>query len=361
MIIKTLYDFIKSAADYGLTLQRGDGSFPPGHNGPYLDEETPARNTGHWIIIFLKVYEITRDSKFLDAAQKAVNFLLSEKARPMNASFWHRKNPQKDFSNGLIGQAWSIEALMVAAPFFDDPRIVKVAQDVFLMHPFDERLGLWKKIGVDGSYLSIDVTFNHQLWFAAAGGLLKKCSENEEIGRRLDQFMDNLAKNFLLYPSGLIFHNLRRRSPLQMVKQFLRMFYRLNRKEIFQKAVGYHQFSLYAFALLKNSFPSHPFWGSKKFKTLWEYANTEKYRKEIGKSEFGYPYNPPGFEMSFALEVFGGATPDRREKQEKWITEQIRLCFDFDSGLITKGTKDPETYTARIYEATRLPDLKINI
>ena len=361
MIRKTLYDFIRSASDYGLTIQREDGSLPPGHNGPYFDQETPVRNTGHWLIIFLKVYEITGDQKFLDAAYKAVNFLLSEKARPMNASFCHRKNSKKDFSNGLVGQAWSIEALSVAAQYFDNPDIVKTAQDVFLMHPFDENQGLWSRVEVDGSYLSIDGTFNHQLWFAAAGGLLKKCSENEEIGKRLNVFMDNVAENLSLYTSGLIVHHVKIRNLWQMVKRLLIIVYNSSRKEIIYKAVGYHQFNLYAFALLKGSFPIHPFWDSKKFKTLWEYANTEEYSKELGKSEFGYSYNPPGFEMPFALEVFGGEIPDMREKQEKWITEQIRLCFDFDSGLMTKGTKDPETHSARIYEATRLPDLKINL
>lgn len=36
-------------------------------------------------------------------------------ARPMAATFWHRKNPEKDACNGLIGQAWTIEALTMAA------------------------------------------------------------------------------------------------------------------------------------------------------------------------------------------------------------------------------------------------------
>ena len=32
----------------------------------------------------------------------------------MNATFYCRLNPEKDFSNGLIGQAWVIEALVEA-------------------------------------------------------------------------------------------------------------------------------------------------------------------------------------------------------------------------------------------------------
>lgn len=361
MITKTLYDFIKIAADHGLTIQRNDGSFLPGHNGPYFDQETPVRNTGHWLIVFLKAYEITENCKFLDAANKAVNFLLSEKARPMKAAFWHRKNLGKDFSNGLIGQAWSIEALSVAARYFNDPEIIKTAEEVFLMHPFDEKHGLWRKISVDGSYLTVDSVFNHQLWFAAASSLLKKYSGKEEMVRRLDIFMDNIEANLALYPSGLIVHTLRRRGRAQIIKQLLRLFYNLSQAEVIDKAIGYHQFNLYAFALLKSSFPVHSFWTRKKFGKLWEYANSSEYRKQLHGSEFGYSYNPPGFEMAFALDVFGGDMPDKREKQEEWIAEQIRFCFDFESGLMKKGTKDPETHIARIYEATRLPDLKINV
>jgi hypothetical protein len=52
MIQHTLHDIIKSAAHYSLVVQREDGSFPPGHNGPYFNPEIPIRNTGRWLIIF---------------------------------------------------------------------------------------------------------------------------------------------------------------------------------------------------------------------------------------------------------------------------------------------------------------------
>jgi hypothetical protein len=58
MTLRTLYDFLGSAADRGLRFQKEDGSFPPGYNGSYDDPETPVRNTGHWLITFLKAYEI---------------------------------------------------------------------------------------------------------------------------------------------------------------------------------------------------------------------------------------------------------------------------------------------------------------
>ena len=34
---------------------------------------------------------------------------------------------------------------------------------------------------------------------------------------------------------------------------------------------------------------------------------------------------------------------------------------DFESHMMSRGTEDPVTHTARLYEATRLPDLAVQI
>ena len=70
----TLYDCLVKSAIKALTLQHEDGSMPAGHNGPYFDLETPVRNTGHWLMTFLKVYSITKKKIFFNAAQKALDY-----------------------------------------------------------------------------------------------------------------------------------------------------------------------------------------------------------------------------------------------------------------------------------------------
>lgn len=240
------------------------------------------------------------------------------------------------------------------------PRIIKKAQDVFLMHPFDEKRGLWKRVNVNGDHLTVDNVFNHQLWFAASAGLLEDYAADEEISGRLHIFMNNMEANLALYPSGLIVHQLRRRDPKERARQPMRIFYNLSQRKIVLKAVGYHQFNLYAFALLKSTFPDHAFRQSRKFQKLWKYANSGGYEKKLFGSEYGYPYNPAGFEMAYALEIFDTGM-NKRDQQKKWVTEQIRLCLDFKSGLMTKGTQDAETHAARIYEAVRLPDMEIDL
>jgi len=333
---------------------------PPGHNGPYHDPETPVRNTGHWLITFLKAYDTSGAGLFLEAARKAVAYLRSGEARPMGATFWHRKNPQKDACNGLIGQAWTIEALAAAAQALEMPELISLAQEVFLLHPFDENVGLWQRVGVDGTYLSFDLTFNHQLWFAAAGGLLTQHAASE-VNTRVRRFMDRLENHLHVYPSGLICHPLTLRFSWQ---QWLRnLFNRLRqsaqaRKHLAYKAVGYHAFNLYGLALLKQCYPNHSFWHSAKFEATWRYAQSEAYRRGLEGNKYGYPYNPPGFEMAFALQVFAENT---RQEQSWWLSEQLRRCYDFESHLMSFGTKDPMTHAARLYEVTRLSDLTVQI
>lgn len=358
-----LYDYLVKSANEALILQKKDGSMPAGHNGPYFDPETSVRNTSHWIITFLKAYEISRKKKFRSAAKKGVDYLLSKKARPLNASFWHRKNPEKDFCNGLIGQAWSIEALTYASDYFNNPEILKNAKEVFLMHPFNEKYNIWRRIEIDGTILSYDFTFNHQLWFAASGSLLAQKCNDKEIEGRIIKFMDSLQQILVLYDSGLIAHRLKINNIKHIINNAIYRFftYIKSKDKIFFKEIGYHQFNLYAFALLKIFNPKHSFWKSPKFNSLWSFANSDVYINNIHNSKYGFPYNPPGIEMSFALEVFGERIPNKIKRQKKWLSEQFKHSFNFDTNLMEKNTKDSNTHAARIYEAVRLPEIKFTI
>jgi len=353
-----LYDYITKSAYAALSMQENNGAMPPGHNGPYYDPETPVRNTSHWLITFLKAYEITGDDKYKDAAYKVSKYLCSKEVRPMGATFWHRYNPKKDFCNGLIGQAWTIEALAEAAESLENPGLAELAAEVFLLHPFEWESGVWQRVAVDGMHLPVDGTFNHQLWFAAAGSLIMHC--NEEVELRVNKFTDNLENLVVLYPSGLMQHSLKSgrgiERRLKSIVKKVKVLYKETKEE--HKAIGYHQFNLYAFALLKRVLPEKKFWQSKMFNKMWSYANSEAYKKALDDNKFGYPYNPPGFEMAFALEVFD---KEAETKQAMWLEEQFKRCFDDQSNLMVLGTEDSNTHAARIYEATRLKDIKFEI
>lgn len=366
----TLYGLTEQSASAALEVQRSNGAMPSGHNGPYYDPETPVRNTSHWLITFLKAYQISGDPQFREAAERAVNYLCSREARPMKASFWHQKTPEKGTCNGLIGQAWTIEALAVAARELEDAQAAQVAEEVFMLHPFNEKAALWTPVNADGTYHGVDHTFNHQLWFAAAGGLLAPHA-GEEVQARVTRFLDRMSYRLRTHPSGLIRHLIVPEyswkkliiAAVQRTKNFLAA---LRRGQIWafrRKEVGYHAFNLYGMALLKSQYPDHSFWKSKAMRTAWDYAKSDSFREEIRKSEYGYPYNPPGFEMAFAYEMFGDGLSMSaiRQRQTYWIVEQVRRCYDFGSKMMNRNTEDPETHAARLYEAVRLPNIEIDM
>ncbi|MGB3466039.1 MAG: hypothetical protein WBA74_12245, partial [Cyclobacteriaceae bacterium] len=139
-----------------------------GHNGPYIDPETKARNLGHWLILFARAYEWTGNEKYKAAMIDYADQLISPELRPHDASFHHRNKEGKDHCNGLVGQAWSIEALVKASAISGDAKYKKLALSVFRKHTFNEFFGLWHILEIDGSKIELDPTFNHQLWFASA-------------------------------------------------------------------------------------------------------------------------------------------------------------------------------------------------
>ena len=378
-----LSDLILKMAEGILELQLGDGSCPAGHNGPYFDPETPVRNTGHWLMIFAKCYELTGNDEFKDKVRELVEYLYSEDARPNGYSFYHRNKQDKDKCNGLIGQAWTFEALVEATRILGNNKYALLAEEVFFQHPFNAKQCLWSRLEIDGHVLSIDATFNHQLWFAACASCIKG-KRNAEIRGRVKRFMDCLPQNLTILENGLVYHPIewlleeqfaynptpiaKMRRRIGSILQTLRIvprhkeasFREQSKKDIYKKelyrSVGYHSFNMYAFAILKTQAPSHPFWGSESFKKAVDYMLTVEYRHNLTNNKYGYPYNPSGFEVPYSLSIL----KDLNEKElieisQWWISEQFKMCYNEKTGMMDRNTEDALTHTARIYELTRLP------
>ena len=367
-----LYDLLYLSAKNALILQNEEGAFPGGHNGVRIDPETPVRNTSHWLITMLKMYSHFKEKVFKDSADKAVNYLLSREARPMQATFWHRKKTEKDFCNGLMGQAYTIEALAIAYKETQNIEIKKVAEEVFLMHPFDEKTGLWQRVAVDGSHLTADETFNHQLWFAASGALLWDSGANEEINRCISIFINNLPLNMRLYKlknKGLIIHPLLRNlskynNKINKFNSLITHIRQIKKKKIMH-AIGYHAFNLYALAVIKRIYPIHPFWESEICASALKYAKSKTYIDVTEDPRFSIPHSPAGsetsfFERAFVLNTFF-PNEDNAAEQQRLISLQFNKSYDFDENMLNKCTADPVTQSARIYKATRLPDISVCI
>ncbi|WP_245835288.1 agl cluster protein AglQ [Natronolimnobius baerhuensis] len=366
-------EFVERIAAAALAEIDSDGRMPAGHNGLYQDPETSARNTSHWLVTFAKLAEQTGDSQFESAAHSTASFLQSDTARPNGATFHHRNIEGKDHCNGLIGQAWTIEALAVAARTLEREDLANLAQDVFLAHPQDDRTGLWKRVEIDGRVLPFDATFNHQLWFAAAGGILAGLPWTDpRVDDRVRKHLNELETNLRLYDDGLIFHPLKPSRSLRRYAHLIRADERgrigltfltssvplpSRQRQLRWKAIGYHAFNVYAFALLRRRYPEHPFWDTDVCERLLAYLTSSEYATTVWDNEYGSPYNPVGFEVPFAMEVFDiGSDSERTE----WLTGQLERHYNDETERLDRNTEDPVTLTARVYQAARLTETTVD-
>ena len=388
---RTLDSVLRTVADNAIEMQREDGSLPAGRNGPHDDQETPVRNTSHYLFLFTRLFQHTQESTYKDAAEKASQYLLSSDARPHGYTFHHRDSPVKDSCNGIIGQAWTIEAIAEAGHVLEIPELLEVAEEVFLLHPFDEPLGLWKRVETDGGVLCFDSTFNHQLWFAAAGGLLSTHDTvDPEVERRVLHFLNKVESQIHVDESGLIGITTRppydmwpyvartdRRARLLLILLAGRMPLKdstLIRNAILdytpisripstsakahEKKVGYQSFHLYGFGILKERYPTHSLWAAPWLERAFETVTSDRFVRELQHSGYGYPYNVAGIELAYALDVFDRGSS---EIQEEWLSRQFETCWDEASETFARNNPDPETLTARMYEATRLSDWSLEV
>lgn len=374
LIIKTAEDIFES--------QNEDGSFPAGHNGPYYDPETPVRNTGHWLITFAKAHDWTGEERYKACVLHCAEYLCSKDARPYDFSFHHRSG-SKDYCNGLIGQAWTFEALVEATRLLGDDKYALLAEEVFFQHPFNEEYGLWNRLEIDGQVLTIDGTFNHQLWFAACASLIKG-KKNAEIIYRVERFMDCLPQNLTIFDNGLVYHPiewliekqitgnftsiakikkligslskaLRNRRWLEQISDLKHIKENKYKREIY-RSVGYHSFNIYALAILKTQVSAHPFWDTESFRKAVDYMLTPEYRAELNNNKYGYPYNPPGFEVPYSLSILKNMNEkELTEISQWWLNEQFKRCYNEKTGMMDRNNEDALTHTARIYELSRMP------
>jgi hypothetical protein len=350
--------------------------FNGGHNGPYNDSETPVRNKGHWLIIFSKCFELTGKQIYLDTVRKLAEYLVSKESRPYGYSFHHRLKEVKDKCNGLIGQAWTFAALAHASLVTENPKFAELAEEVFFQHRFNPECGLWNRMEIDGNIESIDSTFNHQLWFAACASILISSRRNE-IYRRIISFLDALSENLTVLDNGLICHPIENQlrgnkfdlSQISNLKKLKNNVFQImgirNSKNYDQikdkndrmiyKSIGYHQFNIYAFAMLKETIPEHSFWQSPEFGRSVDYLLSDEFKNGISDNIYGFPYNPPGFEIPYSLSVLTDMSESELvEISSWWVNEQFKRCYNPKTRMMDRNTEDSLTHTARIYELANL-------
>lgn len=315
-----------------------------GYNGPYFDIETPIRNTSHWLVSLSVLYAETGRQAFHDLAVDLCDFLLKPGIYEKQSVLVHRQKSGKDWSNGVIGHAWAIEALVVAGQLLNKKEAFERAQQLANAFSFSSSAKAWIKTDPANCKKRVDYTLNHQIWYAAAISMLDDVSRDTEVSAFLDTLNNGamrIRKNgvlaHLLYTNTLKGWALRGRYKLSELKNWC---------TVTHKETGYHLYNLYPLARLKCHFPEHSIFQSRVLKTALDTAFSKDFVNALDDNKYAYPYNAPAFDYPLIANVFGYNT----EIVDKTWQRQFDKTYDAGSKSFSKNCPDPLTLNARIYE-----------
>ena len=361
-----------------LSIIHDKGYVLAGNNGPYFCQDTPVRNSVHWICIYRYLFRLTHNEKYYKALLKLADYLVSFNSN--SGAIECMLDNKMDHLNGSIGQAWAIEGLICAYELVGDNKYYDKAVRIFLSQEYDTHRHLWSRIELDGKDIGFDKVFNHQLWFAASGFLIENAKHCTKIAFEIDDFMKNIDCYFDVYKDGLIKHYLVgfENSTSYNFKSFLKKMFRFfafldPRFDSLYFEKGYHLFNLYSFALIYNCNPKYTIFESTKMKKALSYGlNIKKLNKSfnidkflntknnclIKYNKYSYSYNSPAFEFPLIDYVFNnGKNPD---VYEILLDKQLKMTYNSDLKMFSRNNSDAATLTARIYELTRYLELVID-
>lgn len=364
-------EYMRYVADMNYDKFFSQGYATAGHNGPHGHEDTPVRNTGHYLIIYSYLYRATKNYKYLAICKKFADYLTRVQQSSKSGAMHCMVSNKFDHLNGLIGQGWTIEALLYYYDVCKEAEILDTAKKIFYSQKYDWDLHLWHRIELDGTDIDIDPTYNHHVWFAACSYRLAELCKDHEIDRMIRDFLTLGAKrDFRVHSDGVLYHHVMVNRPIMkaaryktLIKKILTPIRFLNPKKLDPKFMeyAYHIFDFYGFCMLKNRYGDLPLFTSKEYMMaqacaknvmyLIKHNGIEEYRKS-GKpfNPYGFSYNSFAFEYPFVAKVCGFSDA---ETEKKILAIQNELMWDESTNLYTKNQPDIETWNARTYEIIR--------
>ncbi len=368
-----LYDILGQTAGRALDFQDREGFFPAGHNGPWRDDDTPVRTTAHWALAMFKAYRITGETMFLDAAVKACGYLIRKEQRPGGFTFHCRTNQKnKNMCNGLIGQVWAMEPLVLIGESLHREEYLEAARKTALLHPYDRKHHVWNNVEIDGKIPGISRTVNQQVWFAAicliTGKILR---DNNLYGTAVDFLAHLPPLAGYLGEKGLIRHRFEiRRGISNRIAEKITGKKNVNGGDddtLKTLSEGYLSFILYGLAMAYEHSAEEAFWGNGRLREIISdavaYMNG---RFPFGcgeKTGYRWCYNPTGIEMAYVLQVFEKYLnlENTGENISIWLAAQFDLYYDAAENLMSANTDDPVILSSRIYEAARLKNYRLSL
>lgn len=356
--------------------KEGIAAIKAGNNGPYYDKETNVRNMAHWCVTFSEYYLHTKDDRYKELVIKLADEIMNSEYYNGNGVYKCRESEGKDDVNGVIGPAWIIQGLVYAYDVTGDASYLDRAYSLYDAVAFDDKLGLWIVVDTNNNKRKIDLTFNHQLWFAAAISMINKKKRYSSIEKELDLFVKQLPKNAKINRYGRIRHFTSNkkfgvlsgivRFGIDLASDVLEL---LNLPSLAYKESGYHIFNLYGFAILKDNYStSIEFLETKKYRKALDYLTTARYEKMIdtrgiskdlthvstkltdSANVFAYAYNSPAFELPYVCKIFNIFGKNMQEITIKFAKKQLDNTYDAHSNTFANNTDDPLALTARVYE-----------
>jgi len=336
-----------------------------GRNGPWNQKETLARIYSHYSVLFSRLYMFTNNKKYLIESERLLGIIIDEFI-PMSAAVWHRKGPDCDLSNGLMGQAWTLEAFYTHFNITNDTKYLQFCESLINKHKFDSKESFWRILNVDGSFNAIDFTFNHQLWFYTMVKLFSKISTIDTTNIiNFEKNFDN-SNNFYLSSSRPIRHpSFGSGLLIPKYRRFKYLKSKLTSNTYNLKESGYHLFNLIAFSKLEkeNLLPNSI--KPKVLKNIHNFLNSKGFKKLIYASPYSFSYNPPGFELGIVLSHFNITDKNLYNFRDSLIKKQFSM-FNFQSLFysVSDESFDIYTNTSRIYELSLIDSdslKKINI
>lgn len=345
--------------EFEISLQHADKCFiklsddkwfsPGGNNGPHFAIESPVRNTCHWIVALLVGYKLFNDKEFLIKAKKLGRWLLERNNFYRQGCYVMRQTKGSDCVNGVIGPAWVLEALTRLGCYAEDQQAVDRAESIIDTLKYNAKEGGWCRYDPFAKKYSVDYTYDHQAWLAAA---LYDCGQADVV----KSFIDSLnAGNYEVDASGRIFHLLKTNS---LKGRLLAYRYNRNQKLVKEVEIGYHLYCLYPLARLASAHSEHDFFSSSKLEMALKYCTFENICR-MEHSYYGFAYNAPGLELPMVYSVFGDRMPISKDEVFAVYERQIELTGDTISRLQINNNPDPMTMAARIYELSMFLEMSI--
>jgi hypothetical protein len=135
------------------------------------------------------------------------------------------------------------------------------------------------------------------------------------------------------------------------------------RKVVDKKENAYHTYNLYPLAMLRENVGEHAAFQLPAVRKAVAFLYSDQYEKTVLQPSFVQPYIPAGFPYSFAERAYidEQLSDNDRACQKRLIQLQVDRLYNAGTGMFDRNSIDPVTQSARLYEATRVPDAEVVI